>query len=121
MSDFPTKTLSTIKSELLKQKQQLETNLKEIEEEDPAVSASLAESSEPGTDSYVADAHGKSIALEDSLKENLAAIKATLSRIDDGSYGKCANCGKQIEEDRLLAIPTAGLCLSCSKKKPTRV
>ena len=41
-------------------------------------------------------------------------IRAALQRIDDGSYGICANCGVEIAPARLQALPTATLCISCA-------
>ena len=51
MLNFPKKTLDSIKRYLLRQKRQVDKSLVEIEEDDPARSPALAESSEPGTDS----------------------------------------------------------------------
>lgn len=116
MSDFPTKTLDTIKQSLLKEQIELEKDLKEMEEGDPATAASLAESSEPGTDSYIADTHTKAVLLESQLKNAQAGIKNALSKIQNGTYGQCEKCGRRIEEDRLLAMPTTTLCLTCSIK-----
>lgn len=116
MLDFPTKTIDYLKRVLLRQKKQVDKNLKTVEEDDPVNDGSLAESSEPGTDSYIADTHTKTLILEKQLKETKTSIKAALLKIKNGSYGKCEKCGKQIEPGRLLAMPTAMLCLTCSKK-----
>ena len=107
MSDFPTKTKDYIKNLLTKQQKEVEKSLKEMEQDDPATSDSLVESSEPGTDSYVADSHIKSLALEQELKKIGSGIKSALLKIKNGKYGKCERCGKQIEIARLLAMPTA--------------
>ncbi len=115
MSDFPTKTLNTIKDTLQKELQEIERDIKEMEEEDPATAASLAESSEPGTDSYIADTHTKALMLESELKKAQKGIKNALLRIQKGTYGKCEKCGKLIEEDRLLAMPTTPYCFSDSQ------
>ncbi|MDQ3651723.1 MAG: TraR/DksA family transcriptional regulator [Acidobacteriota bacterium] len=37
----------------------------------------------------------------------VADIDQALLRIDEGSYGECARCGKPIPEKRLEAVPTA--------------
>jgi DnaK suppressor protein len=37
----------------------------------------------------------------------VADIDQALMRIDEGAYGKCARCGKEIDERRLEAVPTA--------------
>lgn len=116
MFTFPTKTLNTIRRLLLRQKKEVEKNLKEVDEDDPAKSPSLAESSEPGTDSYIADTHNKILILKNNLIQVSRNIQKALSKIRNGSYGKCEKCRQKIELSRLLAMPTAYLCLSCSKR-----
>ena len=116
MLDFPTKTVNHIKKLLQRQQKEVAQNIKEIEADDPAKPPALAESSEPGTDSYIADTHTKSMVIEEQLKKTNTSIKTALLKIRKGSYGKCENCGKQIEIARLIAMPTAQYCLSCSKK-----
>lgn len=116
MLNFPTKTINYIKSLLQRQQKDVEKNLKEVEKGDPVKGDTLAESSEPGTDSYVAETHTKIVALEDQLKKTNSSIQKALSKIGKGTYGKCEKCKKQIEIGRLLAMPTAQYCMSCSKK-----
>lgn len=116
MLEFPRKTLDSIKKYLLKQQKEVEKNLKDVEEDDPAISPALAETSEPGTDAYIADVHTKALVLEDQLKKAGKNIKAALTKISKGTYGKCENCGKSIGLKRLLAMPTANLCMECSVK-----
>lgn len=116
MSDFPTKTIESIKRLLLRQQKEVEENLKEIEEDDPAKSPALAESSEPGTDSYIAETHTKTMVLGSQLKNASQNIKNALLKIRGGSFGKCEKCGQKIEPLRLLIMPTAKYCVSCSKK-----
>lgn len=116
MLGFPNKTLENIKKYLQRQQQQVEKNLKGVEKDDPAKADGLAEASEPGTDSYIADTHTKIVVLEQELKKTDNSIKKALLKIKNGTYGKCEKCGKQIEIGRLLAMPIAHYCLSCSKK-----
>ncbi len=116
MLNFPKKQIDKLKKYLIKEKNQVDKNLKEVENEDPAKSPALAESSEPGTDSYIADTHTKDVVLELQLKKASSSIKDALLKIKKGTYGKCEKCGKQIEVGRLLAMPTAQYCLTDSKK-----
>lgn len=116
MLNFPKQTLDLLKKHLLRQRFEVDKSIKEIEEDDPAKSPALAESSEPGTDSYIADTHTKSEVLKGQLAKMNSVIKIALAKIKIGTYGKCDSCGKYIETERLLALPTAGYCLSCSKK-----
>lgn len=116
MLSFPKRTLDYIKKHLLRQELEIEKNLQDVEEDDPAKSVALAESSEPGTDSYIADAHTKSIVVGQQLKNAKISIRTALAKIKSGTYGKCDKCGKQIEVGRLMIMPTAQFCVSCSNK-----
>jgi DnaK suppressor protein len=53
--------------------------------------------------------------LDEGLEENaerlLVEMGAALLRIEDGSYGLCAACGRPISEERLEAVPYATLCI----------
>lgn len=44
------------------------------------------------------------------LEIQLRNVTEALARIEDGSFGKCAVCGNEIEEDRLQASPSATTC-----------
>ena len=59
--------------------------------------------------------------LDYTLGENsehvLAEIDAALERIEDGTYGICTNCGKQIAPERLEARPWATLCIDCQRQR----
>ena len=112
----PLSHLGKIRAILLRQKKNVEQNLKALEADDPVMDKGLAESSEPGTDSWLAETHGRVVALRQNLLDMLAKTKKALINIRTGKYGKCENCGKKIEEARLKAMPTATLCISCSKK-----
>ena len=45
--------------------------------------------------------------LSERASQAVADIDQALLRIDEGSYGVCARCGKEIPERRLDALPTA--------------
>src|SRR5437588_2981910 len=40
-------------------------------------------------------------------------VDRALAKIDDGSYGRCDDCGEEIDRSRLEALPAARLCLDC--------
>lgn len=116
MLNFPKKTLEFIKRHLNRQQRQIDKSLQEVEQDDPAKSPALAESSEPGTDSYIAEVHTKALVLGEYLKKTKLSIGAALAKIKNGAYGKCEKCSKQIEVGRLLAMPIAQYCVSCSNR-----
>jgi DnaK suppressor protein len=45
-----------------------------------------------------------------ALTHTLEDVRDALQRIEEGSYGKCIVCRKQIEEDRLEAVPWTMYC-----------
>lgn len=44
----------------------------------------------------------------------IAALKAALSRIGEGEFGYCAQCGEPIPEKRLEIDPTVLSCVACA-------
>lgn len=108
-------TVKKIKDLLLKQQKKVEEEIELLDQDDP-VNSQVEESSEPGTDSWVADTHTRTVAVKQNLLDMLSKIKHSLKSLASGKYGKCENCGKKIEELRLEAVPTATLCIACSKK-----
>ena len=53
----------------------------------------------------------ESLALAESDSAILAAVRAALRRIEDGTYGRCAIDGEPIDEKRLEAVPWTPYCL----------
>ena len=53
-------------------------------------------------------------ALGDHGRAEVAALRSALHRLDEGSYGICANCGEDVGEGRLSALPSATLCIECA-------
>jgi DnaK suppressor protein len=51
--------------------------------------------------------------LSERESQMVADIDQALLRIDEGSYGVCARCGKDIPERRLEALPTARYDAEC--------
>lgn len=47
----------------------------------------------------------------------LEKIDLALQRLQDGTYEFCAQCGGQIPLERLLAKPSASLCVGCQSAK----
>jgi len=55
-------------------------------------------------------------AITMSLSRELKAVKSALKRIEDGTYGKCQQCGGEINKERLIAYPAANRCVKCSNQ-----
>lgn len=42
-------------------------------------------------------------------------VRKSLQKIEDGTFGECEDCGEEISHSRLLARPTADLCIHCKE------
>jgi len=56
-------------------------------------------------------------ALIQMKSETLNKIDAALRRLEDGSYGDCFECGDEISEARLRALPFAVRCKECEETR----
>ena len=54
-----------------------------------------------------------------ATRENryLLYLDDALNRIEDGTYGICKSCGKDIPKERLEAVPHTQLCVPCKVKE----
>ena len=59
----------------------------------------------------------KRLALENRIRQELAGIDHALQKFEEGTYGKCDNCGQSIDPARLEALPQASLCLNCKAQQ----
>jgi len=57
------------------------------------------------------------ISLLGSANGTLEQIEAALRHIDDGSYGRCVECGTRIPTARLEAVPYATCCVQCAARQ----
>ncbi|MHC5037648.1 MAG: TraR/DksA family transcriptional regulator [Planctomycetota bacterium] len=57
----------------------------------------------------------RSLGLIEAEEREIREIDAALERIDEGSYGVCETCTKDIKVARLKAIPNARLCIECKR------
>jgi RNA polymerase-binding transcription factor DksA len=58
--------------------------------------------------------------VEGSVEHVVREIDDALARIDAGTYGLCAVCGKPIPEERLDAVPYAVLCIDDKRAEEHR-
>ncbi len=85
-------------------------------------SRSFEEETEEETyDNHLADSATATLnrEIDSTLEENsehvLHGIDEALGRIENGTFGTCSVCGKQIAEDRLEALPYATRCIDCQR------
>ncbi|THB78271.1 MAG: RNA polymerase-binding protein DksA [Desulfobulbaceae bacterium] len=55
--------------------------------------------------------------IRDRERKLLAKIEEAITRIEDGEYGICEDCGCDINQKRLEARPVTTLCIDCKTKQ----
>jgi len=99
------KSLEDRRVELERRRKYLVLRLENIEDE-------LDEPANPDWDENAAESEQDEV-LEDlgvHGQDEIKAIDAALTRMDEGEYGDCVVCGDAISEDRLDVLPHTPFC-----------
>lgn len=114
---LPSDILLKITANLSTEKEKIEKALKNLKRDDPFLDPERAnDNADSGTDAFEESEHLRIEAQEEAVQAQLTAINAALVRMAKGTFGTCSSCGKLIDPDRLLTMPTATVCISCEKK-----
>jgi RNA polymerase-binding protein DksA len=110
-----------LRTQLEEEKHRLEGEVEEMEREGhEALSEASGENNyrdhmaDQGTATFERELD---MTLEGNVREALGAVNAALERMDAGEYSTCARCGKKIADERLEAMPTATLCITCKAEE----
>ena len=76
-----------------------------------AVQSEDAQSEATQAEAVEDDAHRTAVDAVDGL---LDEVELALARLDDGTYGRCQECGSVIGDDELAENPVIRVCVSCS-------
>jgi RNA polymerase-binding protein DksA len=87
-----------------------EENAGNLEDESGEINASGIDN-HPGDTATATHDREVDYTLEENSEQVLADIELALRKIEDGTYGTCEKCGKQIAPERLEAMPWARLCI----------
>jgi RNA polymerase-binding transcription factor DksA len=88
-----------------------------LEAERDELTAQLAENGDVPFDENFADSgqvaaeQGEHRAMVGHLQDSLRDVTKALEKLDEGTYGKCEECGEDIAEPRLEAMPAARYCI----------
>jgi RNA polymerase-binding protein DksA len=114
------------RARLLKERERVQNAVTHLNNDHPGrLDADGDETPGPYVD-HIADVATETLdrEMDYSLAENseqvLREIDAALQRIEDGTYGKCGVCGKEIGVERLEAYPWASLCIDDARKQEGR-
>jgi RNA polymerase-binding transcription factor DksA len=109
--------LEQIKNHLNEERVGIVTRISTLSGQDPFTDPERSnDNAASDTEANEESNHDRMSALVSELTTQLEHIDLALSRIADGTYGFCTECGTMIDTDRLAALPTATLCLTHEKE-----
>jgi len=56
------------------------------------------------------------VGLLENEEQLIEEINAALGRLDEGVYGRCTACGRELSRERLKALPYARHCVVCARR-----
>jgi DnaK suppressor protein len=103
-------SLKEIKEKLIAERENLLNKLKEND-------LSIDDSETPDPVDLAVRNYSKNVmlAVSENDSRQITLINEALERIEDGEYGLCQNCEKEITPKRLDAIPWARYCINCQE------
>lgn len=103
-------------AELVAEEEQTRAGIADLEAELGAIAESTALGPDDEHDaegSTVGYERARVTALLASARHHLAEVHRALDRVQRGEAGHCDECGAVIPAERLAALPTTRLCVSC--------
>ena len=102
-----------LKVELERQRDALKSELSQLGVEP---NDGMGYSTHPADDGSVAFEQSADLAMRINAERLLYQVERALTRMQEGTYGVCRECGKPIDDARLKAIPWTPLCINCASK-----
>jgi DnaK suppressor protein len=107
-----------LKDMLEERRQEIQQKLKTLRETMPAETGDVRDAEEQSVDDFVQEVD---FTLMQMKSQTLAKIDEAIQRLEAGTYGLCAECGQEIAEARLKALPFAALCRNCQEAEESKV
>jgi DnaK suppressor protein len=105
--DYFRKLLRKKLSELQEQSERPSSELGELTTESPDFADQASMESDLDLTLHIREREAKLI----------SKIEEALTRIEEGTFGTCEECGEDISEKRLKARPVTTLCINCKRQQ----
>jgi DnaK suppressor protein len=102
---------------LEERRREIVDKLRSIRETMPAQRLDVQDAEEQAVTDFAKDME---FALVQMKADTLSRIDEALRRLEAGSYGECAECGTEIPQARMKALPFAVLCVECQERRESR-
>jgi RNA polymerase-binding protein DksA len=114
-------TTERLHKELVEEREQLREQLRDlgVNPDDPT-SLELQFDQGFADSAQITAERNRVLSIAQGLRANLDDVEHALRRMDDGTYGTCERCGREIALERLEAVPFARLCIECKREVRSR-
>jgi DnaK suppressor protein len=102
-----------LKDMLETRRREIHDKLRSLRETLPDEITNVKDAEEQSVNDFVQEVE---LALMEMKSETLQKIDEALVRLEEGTYGTCAECGQEVPEARLRALPFALLCIACQSR-----
>jgi DnaK suppressor protein len=117
MTDEAGRREQTLRSMLEERRKEIVDKLRTIRETMPDQRLDVQDAEEQSVTDFAKDME---FALVQMKADTLSRIDEALRRLEAGTYGECAECGREIPEARLKALPFAVLCREDQERQESR-
>jgi DnaK suppressor protein len=107
-----------LKGMLEERRREIHEKLRSLRDQIPLPAPDVKDAEEQSVDDFVQEVD---LALMQMKSETLKKIDEAISRLEDGTYGRCQECDVEIAAARLHALPFAALCRDCQEEAESRV
>jgi DnaK suppressor protein len=109
--------ISVARKRLEEMRDELDRTVAVLQGEHPLARGGSAEAGDAGSNLTEAD---RNLASVQAATAHRNEVLAALARVEQGSYGRCVDCGGQVPEPRLEARPATARCVPCQSKRDRR-
>jgi DnaK suppressor protein len=81
----------------------------------PETGASISFGKRIGEGTSEAISRFAAVGVANDLQSIRERTERALAKLEEGTYGTCDNCGKEIPAGRLKAAPASPLCIECAR------
>ena len=107
-----------LKGMLEDRRREIHEKLRSLRDSIPTGTSEVRDAEEQSVDDFVQEVD---LALMQMKSETLKKIDQAISRLEEGTYGRCQECDAEIPPARLRALPFAALCRECQEEAESTV
>ncbi|MSP19239.1 MAG: RNA polymerase-binding protein DksA [Bdellovibrionales bacterium] len=106
------------KTELLKFKNVLEEQLKDLQHDFGKKYLNIKSTALPDVNDQASAESERNfeIRIKDRERKLIGKVQESLKKVAEGTYGICESCGDAIGSKRLMARPVTNLCINCKSQ-----